>query len=336
MSLFNTLKYIIILLLISSFIIVSNTFAYKFTVGGISSGCFMSTQFHYAFSSMIKGNACTAGGPFWCAQSSESIALTECMDSKYAQLINVDYLESIVYSTELTGFIDPVYNLVDSKVWLLSAQNDSVVAKTVVEKNAQLYGKFIANKSIKLITNVPGEHSQLTNTYGNECYYLGSPYINNCGYSSAYEGLNWLYYPVTSLNNTINKTKPNLNSLYQFDQTKYIPGPFFPEYGLNKIGYIYIPTSCYKINCPTHIVFHGCLQTLDLIGIDFIKYSGYLEVGETNNIIMLFPQASSTLLNPNGCWDWWGYTGPDYASNIGIQMLTVKNIISSNTYPYLN
>ena len=41
----------------------------------------------------------------------------------------------------------------------------------------------------------------------------------------------------------------------------------------------------------------------------FARNTGYLEVAELNNIIVIFPQATSTILtNPKGCWDWWGYT----------------------------
>ena len=30
---------------------------------------------------------------------------------------------------------------------------------------------------------------------------------------------------------------------------------------------------------------------------------------DTNTLIVLFPQTATTPLNPQGCWDWWGYTG---------------------------
>jgi hypothetical protein len=36
--------------------------------------------------------------------------------------------------------------------------------------------------------------------------------------------------------------------------------------------------------------------------------AGYNQVGEANNIIILYPQAISVSVNPYGCWDWWGYT----------------------------
>jgi hypothetical protein len=32
-------------------------------------------------------------------------------------------------------------------------------------------------------------------------------------------------------------------------------------------------------------------------------------------------------LNPNGCWDWWGYTGDTYATQAGPQMAAVKAMI---------
>lgn len=44
---------------------------------------------------------------------------------------------------------------------------------------------------------------------------------------------------------------------------------------------------------------------------EFASNAGYNEVGELNDIIMLYPQATVTpVINPTGCWDWWGYNMP--------------------------
>ena len=60
------------------------------------------------------------------------------------------------------------------------------------------------------------------------------------------------------------------------------------------------------------------------MGTTFVTKTGYLEVAEENNIMMLFPQAIKELLvNPNGCWDWWGYTG---ILNYGIKLMMIMNI----------
>jgi len=42
---------------------------------------------------------------------------------------------------------------------------------------------------------------------------------------------------------------------------------------------------------------------------------------------VLYPQAMANTLNPEGCWDWWGYTGVDYCTYYAPQMATVKNMM---------
>jgi hypothetical protein len=44
-------------------------------------------------------------------------------------------------------------------------------------------------------------------------------------------------------------------------------------------------------------------------------------------MIMLYPQATASGPNPNGCWDWWGYDDPNYAVKTGRQMTAVKRMI---------
>ncbi len=57
-----------------------------------------------------------------------------------------------------------------------------------------------------------------------------------------------------------------------------------------------------------------------------------MEVAELNNIIILFPQIVATEFNPSnpeGCWDWWGYDGANYANKLGTQMAGVMQIVRS-------
>ncbi len=60
-----------------------------------------------------------------------------------------------------------------------------------------------------------------------------------------------------------------------------------------------------------------------MVGLKFAQSSGYLDYVETNNIMVLFPQTDITELNyplnPKGCWDWYGWTGDDYATNKGAE-----------------
>ena len=47
---------------------------------------------------------------------------------------------------------------------------------------------------------------------------------------------------------------------------------------------------------------------------------------------MLFPYVEKSHvdpMNPDGCWDWWGYTGSDYVLRTGTQMAFVRNLIKA-------
>jgi len=48
-------------------------------VSGLSSGGFFAVQFHVAYSSLVKGAAIFAGGPFYCAESNLVDAENKCM-----------------------------------------------------------------------------------------------------------------------------------------------------------------------------------------------------------------------------------------------------------------
>ncbi len=58
-------------------------------------------------------------------------------------------------------------------------------------------------------------------------------------------------------------------------------------------------------------------------GLKFALNSGFLDYVEKNNVMVLFPQTAITEdnypLNPKGCWDWFGWTGHQYATNQGVE-----------------
>jgi len=56
----------------------------------------------------------------------------------------------------------------------------------------------------------------------------------------------------------------------------------------------------------------------------FIKGSGFARWANANRFVILFPQVSvNPLLNPKGCWDWWGYTGKDYLTKDAPQITAI-------------
>lgn len=165
----------------------------KVTVSGLSSGAYQAVQMHMSFSLTIKGAGVLAGGPYWCAQDDVIVALGPCMTTPSD--ISVDYLAGIIENTAAFGFIDPLSGLRESRVWLFSGTNDTVVDTGVVRAAAQLYGRFVsdAGSQVVVVNDVPSEHAQITPAFGNGCSFLGEPYINACAYDAAGSMLQWLY-----------------------------------------------------------------------------------------------------------------------------------------------
>mmetsp|Transcript_5620 Transcript_5620/g.9380 ORF Transcript_5620/g.9380 Transcript_5620/m.9380 type:complete len:149 (-) Transcript_5620:138-584(-) len=117
-------------------------------------------------------------------------------------------------------------------------------------------------------------------------------------------------------------------NLLAFDQVEFGGGAMA---SLGNTGYIYVPGACAdgSIACALHVNFHGCNQGAYKLGQTYVQHSGLNRWAETNNIIVVYPQAASALLkeNPNGCFDWWGYNDAKYATQDGTQMKVMKKII---------
>ncbi|KAA0162558.1 hypothetical protein FNF28_04651 [Cafeteria roenbergensis] len=267
----------------------------EISVSGISSGAFMAVQMHISYSQMINGAGILAGGPYWCAQDTVALALTACMTDP--ELISPFYLEGIVRATALSGFADDTRHLANSRVWVMSARNDTVVDTGVVKAAADLYSAFLTDPSSQIEADYThdGEHSQITVGYGNPCTTLGLPYINACGFDAAGAALKHLIR--RELVPAVPGAAPQ-GTMTKFSQAAFVGALFTDAFGLQDSGY-------------------------------FVYHSGHIPWADANGIIILFPQAKSNLLNPKGCWDWWAYTGTAYASNVGAQTLTVKRIMDS-------
>ena len=52
--------------------------------------------------------------------------------------------------------------------------------------------------------------------------------------------------------------------------------------------------------------------------------SGYAQNAEGLQTIVLFPQVVNLTVS---CWDWWDYTSPAYASQLGVQMAAIRCMV---------
>ena len=294
------------------------------TVSGISSGGFFAAQMLVAYSSDIKGAGLFASGPYYCTRGT-IVTIADCMTT--ALSVIVEQLILTAKGFEELGLIDKLSNLKKANVFLFSGTEDTVVWQGVVNKNKEFFERLGAN--VKTDFDIKSEHAFPTNFYGNSCSKKGKPYINNCDFEGSKRALEGSMG--TSLSPEIDYKEENLNS---FDQKDYNPG-ITSSFG--KTGYIYVPDGCQSKDCPLHVAFHGCAQTIGDIGLDYVKNTGYLGLAEANNIIILFPQVSKSSLypvNPKGCWDWWGYSelipSPvefTFPTNTGTQMKAIYKMI---------
>ncbi len=146
----------------------------------------MATQFHFAYSSEVKGVGIFAGGPYYCAMGDMMKALLDCMGQP--GLIDTSALEKKISDFESKKYIDPVSNIKDSKVYIFSGTKDKTVMKLVDQKGEEVYKKYGAN--IKTEYTQPAGHTQPTNDPSNgDCGSTASPFIGYCKYDGAFQAL---------------------------------------------------------------------------------------------------------------------------------------------------
>ncbi len=292
------------------------------TVSGLSSGGYMAVQVHIAFSSMFNGSAIFAGGPYYCAEGNIMTAEYKCMKTLEG-LPDTASLISLTKSYAAAGKIDKVDNLKDDRVYLFSGSDDSVVAPDVMHSLQTYYNYLVEPYNIVANFNVKAEHCMPTLSYGEACATLGSPYIGKCAFDGAGAAFQALYGE--DVKPSVTQIAKNLQA---FSQKTYLPASTGTS--IADQGYIYVPTACANGDiCHLHFAFHGCEQTEDLIGNAFAAHTGYNEWAEANNVIVVYPYAKRSMSfpsNPNGCWDWWGYTDKSYGIQEGLQMQFVKKL----------
>jgi poly(3-hydroxybutyrate) depolymerase len=293
------------------------------TVSGPSAGGYMAGQFHVAYSDLVRGAAIIAAGPYRCAEGSLRHGLGRCM--KGDEEIPTARLLEETSQLALDGAIDPIAGLADDRVWIFHGAADPFVGVAVADALETYYRALVTPDAVVRV-----EHPQAGHTFPTAdptapaCTAVEEPYIGNCGLDGARALLGHLYGDLAD------GRAPRAAGLIEFDQRPYAEAA--GSAGLADRGWLFVPPDCEvgaDSRCRLHVVFHGCKQGGSYIGDAFIRRSGFLEAAEANRIVLLFPQIEPSFqpLNPNGCWDWWGYEGGDYATRNGVQLRAVRAMI---------
>jgi poly(3-hydroxybutyrate) depolymerase len=288
-------------------------------VSGVSSGGYMATQLQVAYSSRIRGAAVFAAGPYYCAQNNAAQAVYACGMNVWPDYLSTLEADASLWSSY--GWIDPLDNLSGQPVYVYHGTNDSTVAGSLTSDLVSFYRHFGA--SVQYVTSSAG-HAWVTPYGPSSCAATASPYLNNCGTDPQDGMLSKLFGTVAAPN-----TGPLTGTLTRFGQDTYAVNGFAAGLSMGSSGFAYVPASCAAgASCRLMVALHGCAQGYDAVGTAFVDDANLDQYADTNAMIVLYPQATASGVNPYGCWDWWGYLGEtNYPIQGGAQIETIMNEI---------
>lgn len=345
------------------------------TVSGLSSGAFMTVQIQTAFSSRISGAGVVAGGPFGCAEThnvysslytygyltaGEAQATTFCLRPKWPVVRSIsaqqeaEALQQVMDKLQLKallGDIDPLGNMESDRIYLFWGLKDRLVRQ---ETMRMLHDSYLAlgipEGNITYVESVEAGHAFLSDQGDVPCAQTEPDFINRCA-SDGLEGgpagdqaHDILATVLPEMDWSDGSAPPPMieDNLMAFNQAAYSDG----AWGMDDVGFYYLPEICKKSRCPLHIALHGCKQGQSIpFGGDTMKkrypqLTGYSRWAEKMGIVVLYPQArivlptdSNAHRNPDGCWDWWGYSSMNYLGKSAPQMAAIARMAEAMGAP---
>ena len=294
------------------------------TVSGVSAGGYMATQYQVAYSNDVAGAGIVAAGPWFCAQGAITRALKDCLAGETGGPNDVA-LAGILRASALAGVVDGISGLAADRIWIFHGARDTVVGAAVSDSLVRFYRNFVAPAQVRYETQVAAGHGFPTLDEGGDCGSTQAPYLNDCDYDAAGEMLRHLYEGLREPDATLE------GRLLRFDQGRYLQGG--GRTSMEMEGFVYVPDDCARgAACRLHVAFHGCEQGSGFIGRSFARQAGYNRWADDNGLVVLYPQAAKSNVapfNPRGCWDWWGYSGANYAAKGGAQLSAVHRMLAA-------
>jgi hypothetical protein len=196
-----------------------------------------------------------------------------------------------------------------------------------------LYQDFTAASNIQYVNTLRAIHIFPTDFDApgdSNCYTQTNTLIGNCGYDGAGAVLQWIYGPLNPRNNGA-----PTGQLIQFDQAAFAGSGI----GMDDEAWVYVPAGCANGQlCRLHVVLHGCNMSYSQIGAKFLVNTGYNKWADTNNLIILYPQAIPDPSQPPqyiGCWDFHDGYGLDYDQHGGPQIEALMRMVTQISGGYV-
>ncbi|PPJ51793.1 hypothetical protein CBER1_09140 [Cercospora berteroae] len=318
------------------------------TISGFSAGGFMAAQLAIAYSSNFFNRfGIFAGGPYDCARIQDF--WTTCMHNSTP---SIEASLSNIKKWSAEGKIDDFETLSSSRsrVYVQTGVLDEIVGVGVTGQLVrQLEELGVLGSGLKYVELEGAAHVFPRDFEGQEgeetvpCNESVHPYIADCGYDGAGEMLKWLYEDET-FRLRPRRARGSLSGvLKKYEQTGALGA-----IGLAERGYLYVPKSCaggrnsghgVATSCKLHVALHGCTMSYLDIGETWVRDAGYLEWADTNDMVVVFPQAGHDEAKrpiwngteyPGGaiaCFDWIGWSGEDADWKGGAQMQAILNVV---------
>ena len=298
--------------------------ATRTAVVGLSSGGYMASQAQMAYPELFPNAAIVAGGPYGCAGGKLDAALGSCM--KGAPAPDVAALVASAQRRSTSGEIGDLNKLAHAHVYLLHGKVDGLVAPAVAEAGAHFYLQLRDSSPALQDMRIHDDgqrdfaHNLPVAAKGDDCDKSVAPYLGHCGFDAAGEIFSQMF------GKPAHAVAPANGELRQFDQEALRPDG--ADAFMAKTGYLYVPPTCRAgKSCGLVVAFHGCKQNADAVGEAFVNDAGFNRWADAYDVVVLYPQtrASFAPLNPQACWDWWGYSGADYDTRHGVQLRWLVN-----------
>lgn len=293
------------------------------TVSGLSSGGYMAAQFQLAHADWVKGAAIIAAGPLYCAQNNLLTALEHCINKITSPIPLAEINKELKLWSE-QGLLASEAEIKQSRIWLLHGTADQKITKQVADALHQQYQQWLPAEQLAYVQDKNFAHHMPTLSEGSPCDRSEAPFLGNCNYDAAGEALKFIRADLKA------PATQNSGTVYPI-QKQEIAGQLAAT--MAEQGYVYVPKSCQQgQSCTLHISFHGCNQHADAVGMAYVEKAGFNRYADSNNIVVLYPQSRASNLmpmNPQACWDWWGYTDANYANRKGQQIQAVVKLAQS-------
>jgi poly(3-hydroxybutyrate) depolymerase len=279
---------------------------------GVSSGGYMALQLAIAWPERFSGVGVLAAGPWGCAQGSLSLALNQCMMTRRGEP-SLSTLDTRWARYAGDGQVGDEAARSDLRAYVWHGEADKVVEPVLGDLLAEQLRQWLADDGqLKVARSektghgwpvrLPSDSRTAPEALGG-CRQGGGSHVLACDENIAGEMLDWLHPERSqSVSNAGGK-------LLAFAQGE------FDAKGLADTGYAYVPAQCETGvetgvetgKCGVTIALHGCQMSVESIGETFVRETGLNAWADQHQQIVLYPQAESSLANPQGCWDWWGF-----------------------------